>query len=105
MKPEEAIEVLRHPEKHSLVDRCTADLMAIEALEKCEKYKWHDLRKDPSDLPKGPCEVFVQRKTAGGVSFEYSEYESFEGYGYLFAFVPQDEVLKWRYADAVEEEE
>ena len=24
---------------------------AIEALEKAEKYKWHDLRKNPNDLP------------------------------------------------------
>lgn len=26
--------------------------MAIEALEKAEKYRWHDLRKNPEDLPK-----------------------------------------------------
>lgn len=29
----------------------TAMMMAIEALEDAEKYKWHDLRKDPYDLP------------------------------------------------------
>ena len=25
--------------------------MAIEALEKADKYRWHDLRKNPDDLP------------------------------------------------------
>lgn len=29
----------------------TATRMAIEALEKSEQYKWHDLRKNPNDLP------------------------------------------------------
>lgn len=33
------------------VDQCEFSL-AISALEKAEKYKWHDLRKDPEDLPK-----------------------------------------------------
>ena len=32
--------------------------MAIEALEKADKYAWHDLRKDPTDLP--PCEHEVE---------------------------------------------
>ena len=25
--------------------------MAVEALEKADKYRWHDLRKNPDDLP------------------------------------------------------
>ena len=32
---------------------------AIEALEKAEKYKWHDLRKNPKDLPKNGTDVVV----------------------------------------------
>ena len=34
-----------------------------EALEKAEKYRWHDLRKDPDDLPEPEveCEVVVER--------------------------------------------
>ena len=27
--------------------------MAIKALEKADKYRWHDLRKNPDDLPEG----------------------------------------------------
>ena len=26
--------------------------MAVDALEKADKYRWHDLRKNPDDLPK-----------------------------------------------------
>lgn len=35
-------------------DRATYDgcVFGIEALEKAEKYRWHDLRKNPEDLPK-----------------------------------------------------
>ena len=35
---------------------------AISALEKEERYKWHDLRKDPNDLP----EVFIDYKVEDG---------------------------------------
>lgn len=33
--------------------------MAIEALERHEKYRWHDLREDPNDLPETCDEVLV----------------------------------------------
>lgn len=33
--------------------------MAIEALEKADKYRWHDLRKNPEDLPKHNNKVLV----------------------------------------------
>ena len=29
---------------------------AIEALEKADKYRWHDLRKNPDDLPEAICD-------------------------------------------------
>lgn len=35
---------------------------AISALEKEERYKWHDLRKDPNDLP----EVFIDYEVKDG---------------------------------------
>ena len=28
-----------------------AHILAVEALEKADKYRWHDLRKNPDDLP------------------------------------------------------
>ena len=40
-----------------------AAAMGAYALEKQEKYRWHDLRKDPDDLPEPEveCEVVVER--------------------------------------------
>ena len=34
-----------------LGDGLEALFMAIKALEKADKYRWHDLRKNPDDLP------------------------------------------------------
>ena len=36
-----------------LGNRLKAWHMAIKALEKADKYRWHDLRKNPDDLPEG----------------------------------------------------
>lgn len=37
--------------KEDVKGTITAFTMAIEALEKADKYRWHDLRKNPDDLP------------------------------------------------------
>ena len=52
MTNQEAIELLKDHEywtDFSWMDEVAE--MAIEALEKVDKYRWHDLRKDPDDLP------------------------------------------------------
>ena len=55
MKPEEAIETIKialaEVEWNYPMDYTVAFETAIEALEKADKYKWHDLRKNPDDLP------------------------------------------------------
>lgn len=51
MTPKEAAEVIKNPLKYGMEERTEADRMAAEALEKVEKYRWHDLRKNPDDLP------------------------------------------------------
>ena len=45
MTPKEALKAVMRGEY------AKADEVIIEALEKADKYRWHDLRKDPTDLP------------------------------------------------------
>ena len=55
MKPEEAIETIKiaiaEVEWEYPMDYTVAFEKAIKALEKADKYRWHDLRKNPDDLP------------------------------------------------------
>lgn len=56
MTNEEALELLKHSIIDNLVGktdikRIEAKTNVIKALEKADKYKWHDLRKNPDDLP------------------------------------------------------
>ena len=81
--------------------------MAIKALEKADKYRWHDLRKNPDDLPEAIC---------GGYESEYvlvmigtPEWNSWEQAYYkhdkkLWSTYDQN-VFAWRYIEPFEEEE
>ena len=80
---------------------------AIEALEKADEYRWHDLRKNPDDLPEAIC---------GGYESEYvlvmigtPEWNSWEQAYYkhdkkLWSTYDQN-VFAWRYIEPFEEEE
>lgn len=66
MTNEEAIEVLQKNKPIADTRECGKELVeacnvAIEALEKADKYKWHDLRKDPKDLPKSDVRYLCAR--------------------------------------------
>lgn len=71
MTNKEAIEWLSHSwivndDGNTDDKRIEAGRLAIEALEKADKYRWHDLRKNPDDLPKKEyetCEVCLEDKT------------------------------------------
>lgn len=54
MKIKEAIEVLKKAPHfpHDKIGAREAIDTAIEVMEKAEKYRWHDLRENPDDLPK-----------------------------------------------------
>lgn len=56
MKPEEAIETIKvaiaEVEWNYPMDYTVAFETAIEALEKADKYRWHDLRENICDLPR-----------------------------------------------------
>ena len=81
--------------------------MAIKALEKADKYKWHDLRKNPDDLPEA---------IGGGYESEYvlvmigtPEWNSWEQAYYHhdkkeWSTYEQD-VFAWRYIEPFKEEE
>ena len=81
--------------------------MAIKALEKADKYRWHDLRKNPDDLPEA---------IGGGYESEYvlvmigtPEWNSWEQAYYhhgkkLWSTYDQN-VFAWRYIEPFKEEE
>ena len=80
--------------------------MAIKALEKADKYRWHDLRKNPDDLPEA---------IGGGDESEYvlvmigtPEWNSWEQAYYhhgkkLWSTYDQN-VFAWRYVEPFKEE-
>ena len=81
-----------------------ACILAVEALEKANKYRWHDLRKNPDDLPEadeyGRSEfVFVMTGTPEWYSCEWAYYHHDKK---LWSIYEQD-VFAWRYIEPFEE--
>ena len=81
--------------------------MAIEALEKADKYKWHDLRKNPDDLPEAIGDgyeseyVLVMTGTPEWNSWEQAYYHHDKK---LWSTYEQN-VFAWRYIEPFKEEE
>ena len=80
-----------------------ACILAVEALEKADKYRWHDLRKNPDDLPEadeyGRSEfVFVMTGTPEWYSCEWAYYHHDKK---LWSIYEQD-VFAWRYIEPFE---
>lgn len=83
----------------------------IEALENADKYRWHDLRKNPEDLPVIGSEVVVEPKDTLNCLYEtkhtvcrygcyYGRY-MFEGDEYGFDI---NDIVRWKYFDDEVEE-
>lgn len=84
-----------------------ACILAVEALKKADKYRWHDLRKNPDDLPEA---------IGGGYESDYvlvmigtPEWNDWEQAYYhhgkrLWSTYEQD-VFAWRYIEPFKEEE
>ena len=111
MTNEEAIEQLKErlaitDYRQQIPEYYEAIEMAVEALEKADKYRWHDLRKNPDDLPRvvngnGESE-YVLVKTG---CFEWCDMEM-AYYSYAKRQWSIDNyVLAWRYIEPFEEEE
>ena len=80
--------------------------MAIKALEKADKYRWHDLRKNPDDLPEadGNSEseyVLVMIGTPEWNSWEQAYYK----YDDMMWSTYDQNVFAWRYIEPFKEEE
>ena len=80
--------------------------MAVDSLEKADKYRWHDLRKNPDDLPEadGNSEseyVLAMIGTPEWNSWEQAYYHHDKK---LWSTYEQN-VFAWRYIEPFEEEE
>ena len=81
--------------------------MAIEALKKADKYRWHDLRKNPDDLPEaigGGYEsdyVLVMIGTPEWNDWEQAYYH----HGKRLWSTYEQNVFAWRYIEPFEGEE
>ena len=80
--------------------------MAVEALEKADKYRWHDLRKNPDDLPEADENsesdyVLVMIGTPEWNSWEQAYYH----HGKRLWSTYEQNVFAWRYIEPFKEEE
>ena len=79
--------------------------VAIEAIEKADKYRWHDLRKNPDDLPEGfegsyeSEYVLVMTGTPEWYSCEWAYYNHNAKVWSLY----EQNVFAWRYIEPFEE--
>lgn len=87
----------------AIEDAC---ILAVEALGKADKYRWHDLRKKPDDLPEaigGGYEsdyVLVMTGTPEWNSWEQAYYH----HGKRLWSTYEQNVFAWRYIEPFEEE-
>ena len=92
--------------------------MAIKALEKADKYRWHDLRKNPDDLPVKAeyVEVITDEHDDIPLSIQYDDAimqfgERRISLGYVDSvFIEWDaerrgKIIAWRYIEPFKEEE
>ena len=114
MKPEEAIETIKIAIEevvwHYPIDYTVAFEEAIKALVKADKYRWHDLRKNPDDLPEaiyGGYEseyVLAMIGTPEWNSWEQAYYHHDKKMWSTCSLYEQN-VFAWRYIEPFEEEE
>ena len=88
--------------------------MAIKALEKADKYRWHDLRKNPDDLPEtdwSKIEIDTpilvrQGKNGEWLERHFAKHENGDVYAWVdgqTSWTGADEI-KWKYAKLAEDE-
>ena len=78
--------------------------MAIKALEKADKYRWHDLRKNPDDLPEADeygCSEYVLVMT-GTPEWDNHEWAYYNHNTRLWSTYEQN-VFAWRYIEPFKE--
>lgn len=106
MKTIDKLKIMLEAPSRTLIDAYRTFLK--EMLEECEKYRWHDLRKDPKDLP-NKCGLYI-------VCIEYPTEEKEVGMGYyenMYWYrrgvrprIPNyGNVIAWREIERFEEDE
>ena len=82
-------------------------VIAIEALEKADKYKWHDLRKNPDDLPEAIGGSYVSEYVLVMIGTpEWNSWEqAYYHHGKRLWSTYEQNVFAWRYIEPFEEEE
>ena len=81
--------------------------VAIEALEKADKYRWHDLRKNPDDLPEAIGGSYVSEYVLvmiGTPEWYSCEWAYYSHNAKMWSIYEQN-VFAWRYIEPFEEEE
>ena len=75
--------------------------MAVEAIEKADKYRWHDLRKDPTDLPqeKTMCLICYENKFFIDYDYDAAYYKD-----HSFGIIDVNKVVAWKEIKPFEEE-
>ena len=89
---------LRDGESHADV-YAEAFNMAYEALEKADKYRWHDLRKNPDDLPckDGLYAITIQYDEESSET-GFGQYENMYGYtsGWSATMPSYGKIIAWK---------
>ena len=107
MKTIDKIKIMLEAPSRTLIDAYRTFLK--EMLEECEKYRWHDLRKDPKDLLKKSGTYLVcieyptEVKEVGIIFYEKNRYGYRSGWNML---TPNDgKVIVWKEIEPFEEDE
>ena len=79
--------------------------MAIEALEKADKYRWHDLRKNPDDLPEADGNSESEYVLVMIGTPEWNDWEqAYFHHGKKLWSTYEQNVFAWRYIEPFKEE-
>ena len=80
--------------------------MAIKALEKADKYRWHDLRKNPDDLPEAIGDGYESEYVLvaiGTPKWHYCEWAYYHHNKKVWSTHEQQDGFAWRYIEPFEE--
>ena len=80
--------------------------MAVDALKKADKYRWHDLRKNPDDLPEGfECGYESEYELVMIGTPEWNSWEqAYYHHGKKLWSTYEQNVFAWRYIEQFKED-
>lgn len=89
------------------LDYAVAFTKAVDALEKSDKYRWHDLRKDQNDLPEKYEDVYVCVLNRGKKTYNRTWFDGLwrNATSKKPTYYVKTSVIAWRYIEPFEEVE